>query len=132
MPVRQRSFTLFRPRASSLGEKDSSDEILPLRRVKLDRQSSEVTKSVVTFGCGVLGILFTLAFLQDSSDKSIDRAFFAFAGTGIGASPGIQIQQYDAVIIGAGWAGISAAKALLEDDVENILVLEAQDYIGGS
>ena len=41
------------------------------------------------------------------------------------------MQQYDAVIVGAGWAGISAAKALLEDGVENILVLEANDYIGG-
>ena len=37
------------------------------------------------------------------------------------------IQQYDAVIVGAGWA----AKALIEDGVDNILVLEANDFIGG-
>lgn len=41
------------------------------------------------------------------------------------------IQEYDAVIVGAGWAGISAADTLLKGGVENILVLEANDYIGG-
>ena len=39
--------------------------------------------------------------------------------------------QYDAVIIGAGWAGIRATKTLLDSGVQSILVLEANDYIGG-
>lgn len=39
--------------------------------------------------------------------------------------------DYDAVIVGAGWAGIRAAKKLLDEGVTNILVLEANDYIGG-
>lgn len=40
-------------------------------------------------------------------------------------------KSYDAVIVGAGWAGIKAAATLLENGVENILVLEGSDYIGG-
>lgn len=43
----------------------------------------------------------------------------------------IDEEKYDAVIVGAGWAGISAAKALLKNGINNILVLEANDYIGG-
>jgi hypothetical protein len=39
--------------------------------------------------------------------------------------------QYDAVIIGAGWAGIRATQTLLSSGVDNVLVLEANDYIGG-
>lgn len=39
--------------------------------------------------------------------------------------------QYDAIIIGAGWAGIRATQTLLSSGVDNILVLEANDYIGG-
>jgi len=35
------------------------------------------------------------------------------------------------VIIGAGWAGISAAKFLLKEGHKNFIVLEARDYIGG-
>ena len=46
-------------------------------------------------------------------------------------SAGIQEYEYDAVIVGAGWAGISAADTLLKGGVENILVLEANDFIGG-
>ena len=38
---------------------------------------------------------------------------------------------YDAVIVGAGWAGIRAALTLLEEGVSSILVLEASDYLGG-
>jgi len=38
---------------------------------------------------------------------------------------------YDAVIIGAGWAGISAAAKLLSGDIKNILILEGRDYMGG-
>lgn len=49
----------------------------------------------------------------------------------ITSSPVIQKKKYDAVIVGAGWAGIKAAQTLIENGVENILVLEAHDYIGG-
>ena len=40
-------------------------------------------------------------------------------------------KEYDAVIIGAGWAGVSAAKELLNAGVTNFLILEAEDYVGG-
>ena len=49
----------------------------------------------------------------------------------ITSSPVIQKHKYDAVIVGAGWAGIKAAQTLIENGVENILVLEAHNYIGG-
>src|SRR6056300_999962 len=49
----------------------------------------------------------------------------------ITSSPFIQKKKYDAVIVGAGWAGIKAAQTLIENGVENILVLEAHNYIGG-
>ena len=39
--------------------------------------------------------------------------------------------RYDAVIVGAGWAGIKAAKTLMDEGITNILVLEANDYVGG-
>eukprot|EP01084_Bolivina_argentea_P067978 123713_1 len=39
--------------------------------------------------------------------------------------------DYDVIIMGAGMAGISAAKTLYESGVTNILIIEAQDYIGG-
>ena len=39
--------------------------------------------------------------------------------------------QYDAVIVGAGWAGIRAAQTLIESGIEDVLVLEANDYVGG-
>jgi len=72
----------------------------------------------------MLAFVFSLSLLRNS-DKSIPihMKFLASASSGI--------QKYDAVIVGTGWAGITAAKALLKDDVDNILVLEAQDYIGG-
>lgn len=39
--------------------------------------------------------------------------------------------EYDVVIVGAGWAGLSAARTLYENGVTNFVVLEAHDYIGG-
>jgi len=39
--------------------------------------------------------------------------------------------SYDAVIVGAGWSGISAARTLIDRGINNILILEASDYIGG-
>lgn len=53
------------------------------------------------------------------------------SSSSIASSPFIQKKKYDAVIVGAGWAGIKAAATLLENGVENILVLEAHNYIGG-
>jgi len=50
-------------------------------------------------------------------------------------SPTAPIQNgvYDAVVIGAGWAGIRAVKTLINRGIkkDKILVLEANDYIGG-
>lgn len=42
-----------------------------------------------------------------------------------------RMKRYDAVIIGAGWAGIKAAQTLLDQGITNILVIEANNYIGG-
>jgi len=38
---------------------------------------------------------------------------------------------YDVVIIGAGWAGVSAALKLHEKGIDNVKVLEAREYVGG-
>ncbi|KAL9183285.1 hypothetical protein ACHAXT_005072 [Thalassiosira profunda] len=38
---------------------------------------------------------------------------------------------YDAIIVGAGWAGIKAAETLVDAGITNILVLEANNYVGG-
>ncbi|KAL7531015.1 hypothetical protein ACHAWF_003597 [Thalassiosira exigua] len=40
-------------------------------------------------------------------------------------------RQYDAVIVGAGWAGIRAAEVLASEGITSLLVLEAQDVVGG-
>merc|ERR1719295_2160082 len=39
--------------------------------------------------------------------------------------------HYDAIIMGAGASGIAAAKTLYESGMTDILIIEAQDYIGG-
>ena len=40
-------------------------------------------------------------------------------------------QDFDVVIIGAGWSGLGAAQTLMSKGVSNFLVLEASDTIGG-
>lgn len=40
-------------------------------------------------------------------------------------------KQYDVIIIGAGMAGLAAAAELRSKGIENSIILEAQDYIGG-
>ncbi len=47
------------------------------------------------------------------------------------ASPSSDDKVYDAVIIGAGWSGIRAALVLKGSGYKNILILEANDYVGG-
>ena len=42
-----------------------------------------------------------------------------------------QDNDYDVIIMGAGMAGISAAKTLYDAGIDNFLIIEAQDYIGG-
>ena len=39
--------------------------------------------------------------------------------------------QYDVIIMGAGSSGIAAAKTFHDANITNILILEAEDYIGG-
>lgn len=40
-------------------------------------------------------------------------------------------KQYDVVIIGSGWAGLSAAMTLKSKGFNNFVILEAKDHIGG-
>lgn len=42
-----------------------------------------------------------------------------------------QLKDKKIVIVGAGIAGIAAAKTLLQNGFESIQILEAQDYYGG-
>ena len=93
--------------------------------MKLGRRRDRLSlvKYLLAFGGAVLMIFHQLI------SKGMIPRLRVMTRTAGAASSGMQ--QYDAVIVGAGWAGISAAKALLEDGVENILVLEANDYIGG-
>ena len=41
------------------------------------------------------------------------------------------IQQYDYIIIGAGWAGLGACSKLKAGGASNILILEAKNRTGG-
>ena len=39
--------------------------------------------------------------------------------------------RFDAIVIGAGWAGINAARTLKANGVGSVLVVEANDFVGG-
>jgi monoamine oxidase len=41
------------------------------------------------------------------------------------------MSTYDVIIIGSGISGLAAASELVNNGVSNILILEAQDYVGG-
>lgn len=76
------------------------------------------------------------AFRQQLRNGQSDTANSSGASVSARASTGKPTtkprpKQYDAVIVGAGWAGIKAAKTLLDEGITNILVLEANDYVGG-
>jgi len=47
------------------------------------------------------------------------------------SSSSAPMESYDAVIVGAGWSGISATRTLIDRGINNILILESADYIGG-
>lgn len=98
----------------------SHDDTLPIKfqdehsnNAKYMKRGNRSTNKNVLTGIAVLLVCTFTTLMRKSS----------------GFSAGVE--QYDAVIVGAGWAGISAAKALIEEGVDNILVLEANDYIGG-
>lgn len=46
-------------------------------------------------------------------------------------SPLPKLHNAKVVIIGAGFAGLAAAQRLWSSGIEDVIVLEAQDYIGG-
>ena len=97
----------------------SSIDTLPLSRYEHSNDGKYVkrrsrSRNILIFGFAVLACTFTVSML---SHEQYDAAK--------------KYEKYDAVIVGAGWAGISAAKVLLDGGVDNILVLEANNYIGG-
>lgn len=57
--------------------------------------------------------------------------FLKLQHTSDGNNVGPKNTRYKAVIVGAGLSGYSAAAKLLENEVDEILVLEAEDRIGG-
>ena len=49
----------------------------------------------------------------------------------VAVAPEQHAAVYDAVVVGAGWAGLRAARTLLDAGVSSVLVLEADDHVGG-
>ncbi len=143
MSIRNRKFTLrLRPRSSLFldGEGGGNDAKRAESELDLDSQSQSLSSTGKTItlmilalpslGLGVLAFVFALSMfeaLDSGKSNYIRKDISATATTSASASN----KHYDAVIVGAGWAGISATKELLKDDVDNVLVLEAHDYIGG-
>ena len=42
------------------------------------------------------------------------------------------MKQYDAIVVGAGYAGAIAARRLAEDGGKQVLVLEHREHVGGN
>lgn len=116
MSIRNRKFTILPRSPLFLNDHGGENEA---KRPKF-AMIKYIFRLAFSFGLGVLAFVFTLSIIFQASGPG-KKSIRASAG----------IQNYDAVIVGAGWAGISAAKALLDNGVDNVLVLEAHDYIGG-
>ena len=41
------------------------------------------------------------------------------------------MSNFDVIIIGGGISGLAAASELVDNGISNIVILEAQDYVGG-
>ena len=95
------------------------------------------SKHFFSTSIAVKSIVWTVAAalaLSIQSVRVVEKrlTFNALAASNTSSSAVVtQEHYYDAVIVGAGWAGIRAAEILIKGGVENILVLEAHDYIGG-
>jgi NADPH-dependent 2,4-dienoyl-CoA reductase/sulfur reductase-like enzyme len=120
MPLLKRRHRSWRGFADSLPLASRDDE--RPKKMKSHSQSSPMAKSILAVGA--LALLFAFPMLKKVSDTSIGKTLFVSSGIHTTSS-------YDAVIVGAGWSGIKAAETLLKGGVNNILVLEAHDYIGG-
>ena len=77
--------------------------------------------------CTVCGILFAILALC----KFAFFASFFYGKSDINNTNNGAEHNYEVIIMGAGIAGISAAKQLLSKGIKNILIIEAQDYVGG-
>jgi len=85
-------------------------------------------------GSGNIGV----SMLKKQYEHKRDRRFEPSIGSKHDDEPEFDVvantnksESQKIVIIGAGWAGISAAKALLKAGHKDFIVLEARDYIGG-
>ena len=66
-----------------------------------------------------------------SGDEDVDTQYPApDPSQNIGGEEAV-VHLYDAIVIGAGWAGLKAVETLLADGASSVLLLEANDYIGG-
>jgi protoporphyrinogen oxidase len=117
------------------GSKDASTATFPITKVR--GASAAINETHVTIG----DVLFDIAadnpcnrggrkYPRGPRKLLDDHLSGMELQTPFSAAEELQV-IYDAVIIGAGWSGISAAKRLLKDGHKKILLLEARDYVGG-
>jgi len=64
---------------------------------------------------------------RERRDSISSHAFWTNASALVDESPA----EVDVVVIGAGCAGLECAQQLYNNGFEKVVVLEAQDYIGG-